>query len=122
MLRAPLFKPTLLRLAVLTAAITLVRGAYGTNVCAPLPSATAPGFQSMLQAYLDASCYKESLIPQPWQHDPKIRGTQGVHPNVMVWYSPEIWNWLTKQNRTGDAPDHGMLIKEQYGNPDNPTT
>ncbi len=115
MLRAPWSKVLLL-----TTAITLAQSARAINACAPLPAATAPGFQSMLQAYLDDACYKDTLLPQPWQHDPKIRGAQGVHPNVMVWYSPEIWNWLTKQNRQGDAPEHGLLIKEQYGDPDHP--
>ena len=64
---------------------------WGVNACSPLPAATAPGFEQMLQSYLDAGCYRSA----GWQHDPQVRGTGGVHPNVKVWYSPKIWEWLT---------------------------
>ena len=58
-------------------------------------------------------------MKQNWQHDPHIRGTNGVHPNVDVWYSPEMWQWMIG-GRKGDAPEGGMLVKEQYGKPKYP--
>jgi hypothetical protein len=84
--------------------------------CATLPPATMQNFQPVLQAFLDNNCYKS------WEHDPRIRTTNGVHPNVQVYYSPDIWNWLTKERRQGDVPEGAMLVKEQYGDPDHPTT
>ncbi len=71
----------------------------------------------MLQSYLDNRCYQSAN----WQHDPVIRGTGGVHPNVKVWYSPNIWTWLTLLGRKGDAPEGGIVIKEQYEDPSDPT-
>lgn len=78
--------------------------------CGALPPATAVGFQESLQTFLDNKCY----ATLGWEHDPAIRGTNGVHPNVKVWYSPSMWNWM-KGGRQGEAPQAGVLIKEQYG-------
>ncbi len=90
--------------------------AHSIDPCAALPPATSPDFQTLLQAFLDNSCY----VTQNWKHDPQIRGTNGVHPNVKVWYSPSIWQWLTTDGRKGDAPQGGILIKEQYGDSAHP--
>ncbi len=98
------------------AALAMTRGAAATDGCGTLPAATSPGFQMALQAFLDARCY----VKQNWRHDPNIRGTQGVHPNVKVWYSPEIWQWLTTDGHKGNAPMGGILIKEQYSEPQHP--
>jgi len=70
----------------------------------------------LLQAFLDDNCYKS------WKHDPAIRTTNGVHPNVQVYYSPSMWAWMTTGNRQGDVPESAMLVKEQYGDPTHPTT
>jgi len=83
--------------------------------CVALPPAIAPNFQSSLQAFLDSGCYLS------WVHDPKIRTTNGVHPNVKIYYSPSIWTWLTTGKRQGDVPDGAVLVKEQYGDPSTPT-
>src|SRR3954451_7644074 len=91
---------------------------WAVGPCGTLPPATAPGFQMSLQTFLDNKCYESS----GWKHDPKIRGTNGVHPNVKVWYSPDIWQWLTVEGRNGEAPSGGILVKEQYGDPKTPTT
>ena len=58
--------------------------ARAANPCTPLPPATSAAFASQLQAFLDNHCY------QTWKHDPKIRTTDGVHPNVQVYYSPTL--------------------------------
>ncbi len=77
----------------------------------PLP----PHFLHNLQAFLDNHCY------QTWKHDLKIRTTHGVHPNVQVYYSPTLWNWLVAGNRQVDVPEGAVLVKAQFSNSSNPT-
>ncbi len=89
---------------------------WAAGPCGALPPATAPGFQDSLQTFLNNKCYQDS----GWQHDPAIRGTNGVHPNVKVWYSPLMWAWMIG-GRKGDAPEGGILVKEQYGDQQHPT-
>ncbi len=84
--------------------------AWAVGPCSTLPRATTSGFQEALQTFLDNQCYSTL----GWKHDPEIRGTNGVHPNVKVWYSPEMWAWMTS-GRQGDAPEGGILVKEQFG-------
>ncbi len=91
-------------------------GLWAVDPCGTLPPATAPGFQTSLQTFLDNKCYASA----GWRHDPDIRGTNGVHPNVKVWYSPNMWAWMVG-GRQGDAPEGGILVKEQYGNSETPT-
>ena len=55
-------------------------------------------------------CYQK----QSWQHDPDVRTSNGVHPFVKVWYSPQLWDWLTLHQRSDAVPDGAMLVKEQY--------
>lgn len=99
-------------------ALATARSVMAIDTCGALPAATSPGFQAALQAFLDDHCY----VKQNWKHDPNIRGTNGVHPNVKIWYSPDVWQWLTKEGRKEKVPLGGMLIKEQYSNPKTPTT
>jgi len=80
-----------------------------------LPPATTPGFSAPLQAFLDNHCY------QTWKHDPKIRTTHGVHPNVQVYYSPALWSWLVKANRQADIPEGALLVKAQFSDSTDPT-
>jgi hypothetical protein len=101
-------------LPVLTFAVSGSLWAVGP--CGTLPSATAPDFQTSLQTFLDNRCYEVS----GWQHDPAIRSTNGVHPNVKVWYSPSMWEWMTR-GRHSNPPEGGILVKEQYGNTVSPT-
>lgn len=91
-------------------------GRLQADPCAALPAASASGFQALLQNYLDAGCYKT------WQHDARIRTTNGVHPRVQVYFSPLMWTWMTTGQRQGDVPDSAILIKEQYGDDKYPTT
>src|SRR5271166_523447 len=80
-----------------------------------LPPATAVGFPAQLQAFLDDHCY------QSWEHDPRIRTTDGVHPNVQVYYSPTLWTWLIRGNRLADIPDGAILVKAQFSDSTHPT-
>lgn len=77
------------------------------QACAPLPPPSTAGFTERLQQFLDTGCHKQ------WVQDPRIRTTNGVHPNVKVYFSPGMWNWMG--NRTGDVPDGAIVVKEQYG-------
>lgn len=88
--------------------------AQADQSCEALPRASAPEFQPALQAFLDNGCYKG------WQHDPAIRTTNGVHPNVQVYYSPSLWQWMTTGKRRGDAPEAAMLVKAQYSDTAHP--
>jgi hypothetical protein len=90
--------------------------AHAADPCRPLPPATSNDFQAQLQKYLDNHCY------QGWKHDPTIRTTDGVHPNVQVYYSPTLWTWLTTGNRQAEIPDGAILVKAQFGDPAHPTT
>jgi hypothetical protein len=92
----------------------LLPGAHGANSCAALPRATSADFPARLQVFLDNHCY------QSWKHDPAIRTTHGVHPNVQVYYSPEIWKWLTIGDRNAEIPDGAILVKAQFSNPKSP--
>ncbi len=78
--------------------------------CAPLPAASAAGFEPLLEKFMNAFCYQK----QAWNHDAQVRTSDGVHPYVKVWYSPALWNWLTVSGRQGEVPDGAMLVKEQY--------
>src|SRR5690242_14050386 len=88
---------------------------WAVDPCGALPPATVPNFQTSLQTFLDNKCYASA----GWKHDPAIRGTNGVHPNVKVWYSPGMWAWMIG-GRQGEPPEGGILIKEQYGNSETP--
>ena len=81
--------------------------------CASLPAATAPNFLVQLTAFMNNLCYQQ----QKWQHDARVRSSDGVHPYVRVWYSPALFDWITVKNRQGSVPDGAMVVKEQYQNP-----
>jgi hypothetical protein len=84
-------------------------GNVEADPCGSLPPPNVPGFQALLQTFLDSGCHKT------WVHDPRVRTTNGVHPNVKVYFSPAMWTWMTTNNRVGDVPDGSIVIKEQYG-------
>ena len=69
---------------------------------------SSPGFLPQLTNFLEEGCYKS------WQHDANIRSSQMVHPYVQVYYSPNIWSWLTKGDRSARIVDGSMMVKEQY--------
>ena len=76
--------------------------------CAPLQRSNSPGFVPALTAYLEQGCYKS------WQHDENIRSSQMTHPYVQVYYSPNLWTWLTNGDRSARIVDGSMMVKEQY--------
>src|SRR5262249_11077790 len=89
---------------------TLAAASPDSGPCAPLPAASSPGFEPLLEAFMNAFCYQK----QNWQHDAQIRTSDGVHPYVKVWYSPSLWDWLTVSGRAGNVPDGAILVNEQY--------
>ena len=102
-------------LLTLLSAFVFEFSARAADHCTPLSPATSATFPAQLQAFLDNHCY------QTWKHDPKIRTTHGVHPNVQVYYSPTLWNWLVAGNRQVDVPEGAVLVKAQFSDSSNPT-
>lgn len=105
----------------LLAAVFLLLCITGKDVaaqdpCKPLPAATAPGFETKLETFLVAYCYRN----QGWMHDANVRTSDGVHPFIKIYYSPQLWHWLTVNHRQGEPPDGAMLVKEQYPEPTKP--
>jgi hypothetical protein len=80
--------------------------------CTPLQPPSAPGFLPQLTQFLNDGCYKS------WQHDANVRSSQGVHPYVQVYYSPNIWTWLTNGDRSARIIDGSTMVKAQYKNED----
>ena len=83
-------------------------------ICEALPPATSFGFESNLDNFIFNGCYRVT----GWRHDAAIRTSDGVHPFVKIWYSPEMWTWMTIHQRKGNPPDGAMLVKEQFTNED----
>ena len=110
-----MLRKALVSLLTLLLALLFHPNAHAADPCRPLPPATSASFQAQLQTYLDNHCY------QTWKHDPKIRTTDGVHPNVQVYYSPTLWTWLTAGNRQAEVPDGALLVKAQFGDSAHPT-
>ena len=100
------------------------------GACAALPLPSAVGvveYERRLIPFLKGRCY------QSWVADREVRDTgpfvggiyYGTHPAVKVFYSPEMWDWVKKRNRRGDAPDGAFIVKEQFTPPaseDSPLT
>lgn len=84
--------------------------AESQNACGQLPPATSPDFETRLEKFMAAYCYR-SL---GWMHDAHVRSSDGVHPFVKIYYSPQMWHWMTVGHRQGEPPDGAMLVKEQY--------
>jgi mono/diheme cytochrome c family protein len=89
---------------------TLAASSADSGPCAPLPAASSPDFERLLERFMNAFCYQK----QNWEHDAQVRTSDGVHPYVKVWYSPSLWNWLTVGGREGNVPDGAISVKEQY--------
>ncbi|HWW76283.1 MAG TPA: hypothetical protein VNZ44_12855, partial [Pyrinomonadaceae bacterium] len=106
------------------------------NPCAwPLsitPSDNPEAFQKVLSDYVRQGCYKRP--ESGWKADNQIRDTGpfvpsnsadppaggaslGTHGAVRVYYSPEVWKWMTGSRKDGDIPDRAAIIKEMYPNP-----
>jgi hypothetical protein len=80
------------------------------SACETLPPATAPDFENRLEHFISAYCYRNAS----WMHDANVRSSDGVHPYVKIYYSPQMWHWMTVSHRQGTPPDGSMLVKEQY--------
>jgi hypothetical protein len=78
--------------------------------CSSLPPASSPDFLEHLTDFMNDLCYQKAH----WQHDAQVRTSDGVHPFVRVWYSPQLFNWITVKNRQGPVPDGAMVVKEQF--------
>jgi len=81
-----------------------------SRTCPTLPPATSPTFLAQLTTFMNNWCYRT----QGWQHDANVRSSDGVHPFVKIYYSPQMWTWLQKGDRKADIDDGAMLVKEQY--------
>ena len=91
----------------------------------PLPSsflpARLPEFQAQLKSFLTSGKYRTLK----WCEDKKLRDTgpfvngvsYGVHPTVKIYYSPNIIDWLIRNDPKNDIPDGAMIVKEQYSAP-----
>ena len=82
-----------------------------SSTCEALPPASSPGFEAKLETYMAGLCYRSA---PGWMHDQSIRSSGGVHPLVKIWYSPEMWHWITIDHRKGNPADGAMLVKEQF--------
>jgi mono/diheme cytochrome c family protein len=97
-------------------------------------------YEERLEAYLRNYCHRN--VAAGWRSDKRVRDTgpfiasrqngqwsgksHGTHAPVIVWYSPEMMEWL-KANRPEGAPasavpsaaipDGAMIIKEMYPEP-----
>ena len=95
-------------------------------------------YQAKLGQYLQNFCHRDTR--KGWRVDKRVRDTGpyvatyqngkwtanyfGTHAPVLVWYSPEMFNWL-KANRPEHGappeppllPDGAMIIKEMYTPP-----
>lgn len=78
--------------------------------CSSLPPASAPGFLQHLTRYLNDLCYQKAN----WPHDAQVRTSDGVHPFVRVWYSPNLFEWMTVKDRKVPVPNGAIVVKEMY--------
>jgi len=84
-----------------------------TGACAPLPPPAFPNFKTRLDAFVMANCY--GVEKQNWPHEAARRSSEGLHsPYVKLFYSPQLYRWMTPGNRKGPIPDGSMVIKEEY--------
>ena len=95
-------------------------------------------YEQKLEHYLKEFCYRN--LSKGWKVDKYVRDTgpyiasyqkgqwsadsYGTHAPVLVWYSPEMYQWL-KANRAGGphpteeapVPDGAIIVKEMYPAP-----
>ena len=94
-------------------------------------------YEGKLNQYLFAMCHRNSKAG--WVRDKRIRDAgpwigsfrdgkwsgkyYGTHVPVLIWYSPEMHEWLKANRPTPDSvatsavPDGAMMIKEMYSTP-----
>ena len=85
-------------------------GAF-TGACGPLPPPSWPTFKDRFDQFTMGLCYQQ----QQWPHEANRRSSEGLHaPFVKLWYSPQLYRWMTLRNRQGPIPDGSVIIKEEY--------
>lgn len=83
--------------------------------CGPLPPPAWPNFKDRLDKFVMGLCYQK----QQWPHEANRRTSEGLHsPFVKLWYSPQLYRWMTPGNRQGRIPDGSVVIKEEYDDDD----
>jgi hypothetical protein len=90
-----------------------------TGACGPLPPPWWPNFKDRLDNFVMNLCYQK----QQWTHEANRRSSEGLHaPYVKLWYSPQLYRWMTLRNRQGPIDDGSVVIKEEYldTNPNSP--
>ncbi len=90
-----------------------------TGACGPLPPPSWPNFKNQFDNFVSGLCYQK----QQWPHEANRRSSEGLHaPYVKLWYSPQLYRWMTLRNRQGPIPDGSVVIKEEYldTNPSSP--
>ena len=92
--------------------------AADASTCGPLPSPSSDTFLLRLTGFLNHQCYQH----KDWQHDAAVRTSDGVHPFVKVWYSPEVFKWMTTDQRVGPVPNGAIIVKEMYASLTAPLT
>jgi hypothetical protein len=85
-------------------------GISSAMACSSLPPASSPHFLEHLTSYMNDLCYQKAN----WPHDAQVRTSDGVHPFVKVWYSPELFHWMTVTERKGPVPNGAIVVKEMY--------
>jgi hypothetical protein len=82
-----------------------------TGACGPLPPPSWPNFKDQFDKFVMGLCYQK----QDWPHEANRRSSEGLHaPYVKLWYSPQLYRWMTLRNRQGPIPDGSVVIKEEY--------
>jgi hypothetical protein len=95
-----------------SSAATIPLSAF-TGPCSPLPAPSSSNFKARLDAFVTADCY--GVNRQNWPHEDGRRSSEGLHdPYVQLWYSPQLYRWMTLQLRLGPIPDGSVVIKEEY--------
>ena len=85
-------------------------GAF-TGACGPLPPPSWPTFKDRFDQFTMGLCYQQ----QQWPHEANRRSSEGLHaPFVKLWYSPQLYRWMTLRSRQGPIPDGSVIIKEEY--------
>jgi len=82
-----------------------------TGACGPLPPPSWPNFKVQFDQFVMGLCYQQ----QQWPHEAHRRSSEGLHaPFVKLWYSPQLYRWMTLWKRQGQIPDGAVVIKEEY--------
>src|SRR5262249_12808963 len=86
-----------------------------TGPAANLRPTHSADFKDRLGKFDIARCYAK----RGFKHDAENRTSQNLHaPFIKIFYSPQLFKWMTKDNRQGPIPDGAMIFKEEYATQD----